>query len=118
MRCHHVQSPALNWSADQGLPHVVNRDVCCDVGQADCCDSHVFESVGHSAALVSGHDEVVVYEVVNKRGVKYDREVVVESEVVCEDVEEESEAVCEAALSTRRPKSLAWWPNRPALYLL
>lgn len=81
--------------ADQGLPHAVDEGVCCDVGQADCCDSHVFESVDHSAALVPGHDEVVVYEVVSVRGVRYDREVVAESEIVYEDVEEESEVVYE-----------------------
>ena len=56
----------------------------------------MFESVDHSAAPVSGHDEVYVYEVVNVRGVKYDGEIVAESEVVYEDVEEESEVVYEA----------------------
>ena len=57
----------------------------------------MFESVDHSAALASGQDEVYVYEVVNvKRGVKYDGEIVVEREVVCEDVEEESKVVYEA----------------------
>ena len=76
--------------AGQGLPHVVDQGVC--------CDNHVFESVDHSAALVSGHDEVVVYEVVNVRGVKYDGEIVAESEVVYEDVEEESEVVYEVGV--------------------
>jgi hypothetical protein len=56
----------------------------------------VFESVDHSAALASGHDGVYVYEVVNVRGVKYDGEIVAESEVVYEDVGEESEVVYEA----------------------
>lgn len=56
----------------------------------------MFESVDHSAALVSGHDEVYVYEVVNVRGVKYDGEIEVESEIMYEDVKEESEVVYEA----------------------
>jgi hypothetical protein len=58
----------------------------------------VFGSVDHSAALVSGRDEVYLYEVVNVRGVKYGREVVTESEVVYEDVEEESEVVYEVGV--------------------
>jgi hypothetical protein len=94
----YAESGAELVGAGQGLPHVVDQDVCCDVGQADCCDSHVFESVDHSVALVLGHVEVVVYEVVNVRGVRYDREVVVESEVVYEDVEEESEVVYEVGV--------------------
>ena len=53
-------------------------------------DSHVFKSVDHSAALVSGHDEVYVYEVMNVRGVKYDGEIVAESEVVYESVVDET----------------------------
>jgi hypothetical protein len=89
-------SGAESVGAGQDLPHVVDQSVCCDVDQADCCNSHVFESVDHSAALASGQDEVYVYDVVNVRGVKYDGEIVVESEVVHEDVEEESEVVYEA----------------------
>ena len=89
-----AESGAESVGAGQGLPQVVDQSVYYNVDQADCCNSHVFESVDHSAAPASGQDEVYVYEVVNvKRGVKYDGEIVVESEVVYEDVGEESEVV-------------------------
>jgi hypothetical protein len=80
MRCHtqgNVQSPALKLvGGGQCLSHAVDQGICCDTGQADCCDNRVFGSVDHPAPLVSDHDEVLVYEVANVGSVKYDREVV------------------------------------------